>query len=486
MQVWKWRTWQDWGCRWGGRLGQASIPGRSSGLHSGQQRLQIPIALGAAATTGRPPLGLSLLEHLWNRGARQNVVKLLEQQRPPVNRRLALGTDRGLGLASRSHLTSDRRPRLVNRSPHGQEQGPGQLRLAQQALQGAVVALLIRPTGGTASMQLQVELIPPHRQLGRQGRQPLEIGAQGAMVLGYGGRLQLPQRQLLQQLGGGATPVIADPRQPEGVADAGGLLPIQAIALDRQRIAIGADRRRHQGQHLTATAAAPAEQAMGEGVGGVPGQLVGAEPAHPGGGRHGRQAGGKAEAVRQPGQVVVPLREGALAVVLPLLELPQQGGGVEQHAVALDPGAIQRLPATGPHRRADAVEQGWPLQLQPGVERRSRMAEMELREALHQIQRGDEGALGRPPGVGHRPEPGEIEVGMTEHLHRAAGGGLRLAPLPPQGPQGRQGGGQQAIGISRIKRFEFQPAVDQGAVVVAGTAQPQLQLQGLTRPPALR
>ena len=75
---------------------------------------------------------------------------------------------------------------------------------------------------------------------------------------------------------------------------------------------------------------------------------------------------------------------------------------------------------------------------------------------------------------------------MTEHLHRAAGGGLRLAPLPPQGPQGRQGGGQQAIGISRIKRFEFQPAVDQGAVVVAGTAQAQLQLQGLTRPPALR
>ena len=112
---------------------------------------------------------------------------------------------------------------------------------------------------------------------------------------------------------------------------------------------------------------------------------------------------------------------------------------------------------------------------------------MELREALHQIQGGDEGALGRPPGVGHRPEPGEIEMGMAQHLERSTGGGLGVgaAPLPSQGRQGRQGGGQQTVGIAGIEGFEFQPAVDQGAVVVAGTAQIELQLQGFAGPPAL-
>ena len=173
-------------------------------------------------------------------------------------------------------------------------------------------------------MQLQVELIPPDRQLGRQGLQPLEIGAQAAVLLGHRLGLLLPEGQLFQHLGGGAAAVIAHPRQPEGVSNPGGPLPVEAVGLDRQRITIGADRRAHQGQHLAAAAAAPAEQAMGEGIGGVPGQLVGAEPVHPGGCRHGRQARGETEAVRQPGQVVVPFREGPPAVVLPLLELAQQ------------------------------------------------------------------------------------------------------------------------------------------------------------------
>ena len=73
---------------------------------------------------------------------------------------------------------------------------------------------------------------------------------------------------------------------------------------------------------------------------------------------------------------------------------------------------------------------------------------------------------------------------MTQHLHRAGGGLPRPAPLLSQGGQGLEGGSQQTVGISGITRFEFQAAVNQGAVVVAGTAQAELQIQGLPGPPA--
>ena len=41
---------------------------------------------------------------------------------------------------------------------------------------------------------------------------------------------------------------------------------------------------------------------------------------------------------------------------------------------------------------------------------------MQLLEALDQIKGRGEGALGRLPGVGHRPEPGQIEMGMAQHM----------------------------------------------------------------------
>ena len=173
-------------------------------------------------------------------------------------------------------------------------------------------------------MQLQVELIAPDRQLGRQGLQIGQKAAQAPMALGRGGRLPLPERQLFQHLGGGAAAMVAHARQPEGIGATGGGLPTDPVPLDRQRIAIGADRGGHQGEQLGTAAAAPAEQAVGEGIGGIPGQLVGAEPAHAGGGGHRRQAGAEAKAVRQPGHIGLPARKGEAAVVLTLLELAQQ------------------------------------------------------------------------------------------------------------------------------------------------------------------
>ena len=53
----------------------------------------------------------------------------------------------------------------------------------------------------------------------------------------------------------------------------------------------------------------------------------------------------------------------------------------------------------------------------PGVERRCGVREMQRWVALHQGEGGFKGAQCRLPGVGHRPEPGQIEVCVPEHMH---------------------------------------------------------------------
>ena len=262
---------------------------------------------------------------------------------------------------------------------------------------------------------------------------------------------------------------------------------------------------------------------MGEGVGGIPGQLVGAEPTHAGGLGHGGEASAKAKAVGQPAELVLPFGEGGAAVGLAQLELAQQRGRGNQHAIVFNPGTIDRLPAAHSHGLADAGEQGRPVLGDPGVKGRGRVAEMELGVALHQLECRLESALRRPPGVRHRPEPGQIEVGVAEQLktgrawpqlglgrlERPQGrgeapwpiGGLGigarqgrlqrsrrrrvLAPGRPQGHQVQGRAGQQPLGIGAIGGLQLQPALDQGTVVVAGAAQRKAEIQGFAPPPVL-
>ena len=357
---------QPQGERATGRGLQAHQP-PTTGRARTQQLLERAITQAGSGAAAGAPLGFRLLEHRADRGAGKDVVELLKQQRPPVG---ALLCD-AAGLAAQAQ----------------QRQGQGQIRLPQQPLQAAVVALLIRAAGGAAAMELQVELITPHRQPRSERFEPIEIVPQRAVPLRAGQRLLLPELKLLQHLLGGATTVIAHTRQPEGLVEAGAGLPLQAEALHRQGVAVGADRRRHQRQQLGAAAAAPAEQTVREGIGGVPGQLVGAEPAHTRGLGHGRQPRREAEAVGQPAQLVAPFREGAAAVGLPQLELTQQRSGADQHAVALHPGPVDRLPATGLHGGADPGEQGGVMALDPGVEGWSGVGEVQQRMALQQGQR---------------------------------------------------------------------------------------------------
>ena len=76
------------------------------------------------------------------------------------------------------------------------------------------MALLIRAGGCTAAVQFEIELVSPDRQSARQGLQSLEITAQGSVLLGAGHGLLLPEGQLLQHLGGWATAVVTNPREP--------------------------------------------------------------------------------------------------------------------------------------------------------------------------------------------------------------------------------------------------------------------------------
>ena len=108
-------------------------------------------------------------------------------------------------------------------------------------------------------MQLQIQLIAPHRQTPLVGLKAGQIIPEQSMHLGGSLGLALPQLQLLEHLRRRATAVVSHPWQPEGFRASGGGCPLQAVALHRHRISIGANGRGHQGLQLPAAAATPAE-----------------------------------------------------------------------------------------------------------------------------------------------------------------------------------------------------------------------------------
>ena len=132
-------------------------------------------------------------------------------------------------------------------------------------------------------MQLQEELISPHRpgliallQLGQELPHRAGTGGQS-------GRLVLPELDLLQQLLGRTTTVITNAWNPERRLQPRGLMPGPLLSQHLQRVGATTDRRQHQAVQFRPSPCAPAEQAVGERVVSIPGQLVGAEPAHTGG-----------------------------------------------------------------------------------------------------------------------------------------------------------------------------------------------------------
>ena len=122
------------------------------------------------------------------------------------------------------------------------------------------------------------------------------------------------------------------------------------------------------------------------------------------------------------------------------------------------------------------------------------MSEMEFWPALQQLQGRAKGSLCGLPGVGDRPEPGQIQMGVTKPVHRSGcrlstsqmvfhcieslqGTGIQLLPLLRQTATGREVQlqclrEQDPIGIRCLAtRLQIQTAADQSAVIVQRAAQ---------------
>ena len=319
----------------------------------------------------------------------------------------------------------------------------------------------------------------------------------------------LPQGHLFEHFLGRSAAVIAHAGDPEGRIHTRLLPPGTLFLQHLKRITTATDRWKHQAEQLRSISSPPAEQAMGERIGCVPGQFVGAEPAHPGLVGHRGQARGKTKAVGQPGQIVIPFREGAVAVGLPLAELLPERRGADQHTIVLDPGTVDRLPPAGLTGAADGGEQLRAMPLEPVIESGSGMGETELRPALHQVKGGSEGSFSRLPRVRDRPEPGQVEMSVAQPVHHARRSGRRGQPLG-HGIDSRlfEGikllpvigklttGGEMKLQSFRQQDpirvmvwppgFPIQRAADQSAVVMQRTAELQLQFQRRTGAAALR
>ena len=177
-----------------------------------------------------------------------------------------------------------------------------QLGLAQQVLAAAVALLDLRLGGVGAAVDLEVELAGPHRSPRRTPPRRASKNAAGAR----------PAPAATRQVGGTASPrqhpagraaapvAVAERHQRAGrdalVAEVGrrvgqvGAGQVGVVGVDRREV----------GEHSGAVDALPPEGVVREGVGGVPRDLLGQEPPHPGQRHDLRQRGGVAERVGQP------------------------------------------------------------------------------------------------------------------------------------------------------------------------------------------
>ena len=97
-------------------------------------------------------------------------------------------------------------------------------------------------------------------------------------------------------------------------------------------------------------------------------------------------------------------------------KLPDQRFARGHVGVRLDPHGTNRLPLTARHLVGDGGQQRGIILPDEVIELRCRVIEAELGELVHQLQDGVKGALRLGPGLGHRPQPRQINM-------RMAGGG---------------------------------------------------------------
>ena len=237
----------------------------------------------------------------------------------------------------------------------------------------------------------------------------------------------------------------------------------------RRDEAFEADRRVVR-EHPRAVEAFPPEAVAREASRVVPQEFGGEERADAAQPENLGQRPGVAEGVGQP-QGVVRRAELAGEEPAPVEDLPDQRLAVRDVAVGLDPRGAHRLPAAFPYPLLHLRVEGRVLLLHEGVELCLRLREAERRVPLHQPQRRRERACALPPGLGERPEPHHVDVGMPHEVHPATTSG----PGRPfgresidQGQRASDGGGVAVPPAAVEQRVEFrQEALDAVAVLPA-------------------
>ncbi len=264
-------------------------------------------------------------------------------------------------------------------------------------------------------MQLQVQLTRPDRGvrvllagLGEEGVGVFDLDLRGALQV-------LQAAGPFHDLAGGAASAVAPAEGGQGAGGAA-LLGIVADGPGQLRAAetgvVGVDGR-EVGEDAGAVDAFPPEGVVGEGVGLVPGDLLGEEPLVAGEPGQLRVGGGVAEGVRQPdplGLDAEMVHEEPLAVD----ELTGEGLSAGQVAVGLDPHAADRRPLSLGHRLLDPLPHVRGVVAHPRVLLGLGAGEDELLVLVG--ERGDvgEGPGRLAPGLADRPQPGGVDVRVAD------------------------------------------------------------------------
>ena len=323
----------------------------------------------------------------------------------------------------------------------------------QQVLAASVALLGAQLRGVGAAVQLQVQLTVPHRGIRILGPGPFEELLGGA-ELDPGRTLQIGGAAPGgHHLAGGSAAAVAPAEQVDPDRRAALLLEV-ALEVGElgpgQRPVVGIGRR-EVGEDAGAVDALPAEGVVGEGVGLIPGDLLGQEELVAGQCRDLRQRGGVAEGVRQPG----------LAGLDPevVQEEPLAGDELAGHrlragqvGVGLDPHPADGHEAPRGDVLTDPIEQLGVVVLDPAVLLRGGGREDQLRIALQQRADVGEGAGDLADGLTHRPQPGRVDVGVPGGQRRQRRGGGRALERGAQRPTGGSGGAGQVIGIGEVAR----------------------------------
>ena len=255
-----------------------------------------------------------------------------------------------------------------------------------------------------------------------------------------------------QHLPGGSAAAVAVPERDEGRVGRTLLpvLPFGPREVTRGEVAVVRVHGREVSEHLGAVDPLPPKRVVRHLVGLVPGDLLGQEVLRTGGPDDLRQGGGVAEGVRQPDLLGVDPE--------PVEEVPLAGHELARHRLAaghvgvgLDPHAADGDELPVRDRLRDPFEQFRVVLLDPGVLLGRGAGEPEVGIGLGELENVGERPSALADRLPHRPQPGRVDVGVTDGDDPVRAGVRRTAQhLAQLGPGGRRGAGD-VVGIDHVE-----------------------------------